>query len=1211
MKGNRIQGSANSWAIVPEVNPSIGLITEASTPTWKQAAVLDQFKTAYYNEPVKESPVYQIGYDPYRLYIVGAISLVEKEALASVEILISPQAYGEAHFVVTLPVSDTGSPPLTDWNLGPNFAKEHSHRTQVIHFTYTTFQENDLFYLEASIPLSSLGSSGIAAGDEWRMNIIHIHHINTLPLCSWFPIRTSSYLDTGNGLVKYIGNVVDQGRLGSLVFHPWMEESQPRAWMPPEWVMSYTSFTKKELSFIGSGLDPATVKLQWKQLSSGWKKIEKYEVLEKEGRLLISFEHPEPLHNGVYQLRLQVDRGDGTASLCSILVFDRESMIRAGDTARNSNPAAASSSSSLPASKDSRIRLASAPASHEVQRVLQMIPDKTGFLFVGLPEMPELNTENLYTLSADGQYMTANWTGTIYPNPLYRENKTLTATNRKGEIIEYPYYEDAAGKKYFITAHLWHLQKERALADTLAVSYIDPLGAARLLHRFIEAYEGYVPTSDYYWNNYPLSIASGPPYNYWGGMWGFWSITDLTFLLPLLQTYAEVKKTNALELLSRELGEDVEQKLAERLLVPSIDYIRSLPPFLGNMVEGNWHGLIHISKLLGQPDYMHDVVESIKAFIEKRFYADGFWNEITPSYHDQSSLALNRSVERVKGWSDPPGYVSSRSGQHFDNLDLSSDPIIGRAAEISKRMVYPNGKYVPIQDTWAAEGPAESHIDNGPTLWPSAGIGMLSIGRGLEQTQLYLSFVPKYGFHYHSDPLSLNLFAKGQELLPDLGYTYTKSNYFTVSAIGHNTVVVDSRDMDLETDQQARDGGRIEAFITADATFQMMRASYNHAFPEMNTYSREPWLVSFPDGDGHEGYVVDLFRVSGGSRHEYTLQGEANLDASFQTEMPLTPYGQYLLPQGVKVEKAATFSEIGSADGHYPGYIYIHDVQLAQTTGQQYALTLETTGDEEDHARLRITGLLEEGENELFLARAPSIRATRVQGREKDNNDEANQYTMPKLVLRREGNDLKSTFVTLLEPYGHAEQPRIDTIEQLQPDVCRDGDVAVKVSYGRTTDIILSSVHHTEQPLIIGDMSLHGEMGFIRLVDGIVKHMCLIGGTLLQLGSRSITGQGAVSGVVTGILRKAKGDLYDCIVTDVPVSKALKQCYVMITHPDQSTKGYKIADILQEAGKTLIVLAEQDPGFELHQDGTSERVCFPQKQWTGTHTFRIANVEWA
>ncbi|MDF2663954.1 MAG: Heparinase II/III-like protein, partial [Paenibacillus sp.] len=97
-------------------------------------------------------------------------------------------------------------------------------------------------------------------------------------------------------------------------------------------------------------------------------------------------------------------------------------------------------------------------------------------------------------------------------------------------------------------------------------------------------------------------------------------------------------------------------------------------------------------------------------------------------------------------------------------------PAIGMSVRNNNLLVYPDGKLLPLQDAWASDMAGSPLLDAGPLLMPAAGIARLAGGTGADQTQVWLQFEPKYG-HNHYGPLQLNLYAAGQELLPDLGYT--------------------------------------------------------------------------------------------------------------------------------------------------------------------------------------------------------------------------------------------------------------------------------------------------------------------------------------------------------------------------------------------------------------------------------------------------------
>ena len=94
-----------------------------------------------------------------------------------------------------------------------------------------------------------------------------------------------------------------------------------------------------------------------------------------------------------------------------------------------------------------------------------------------------------------------------------------------------------------------------------------------------------------------------------------------------------------------------------------------------------------------------------------------------------------------------------------------------------------------VHDTWPI-----SHGFNGRTqttsrIWPAFGHAILGRGSDDSQMEAHLDFSGSYG-HAHADTLSFGLWAFGEELLSDIGYTHTYWGW-AGSSLSHNLVVVD------------------------------------------------------------------------------------------------------------------------------------------------------------------------------------------------------------------------------------------------------------------------------------------------------------------------------------------------------------------------------------------------------------------------------------
>lgn len=304
------------------------------------------------------------------------------------------------------------------------------------------------------------------------------------------------------------------------------------------------------------------------------------------------------------------------------------------------------------------------------------------------------------------------------------------------------------------------------------------------------------------------------------------------------------------------------------------------------------------------------------------------------------------------------------------------------------------------------------------------------------------------------------------------------------------------------------------------------------------------------------------------------MNSDANRDAELTTTADLTEYGPYLLPAGVTVTEPKTETEYGDAAGHYYGYIHIQQVQRAALADGRYDVTLSTTVGGQPAAGAHVLGLAGD-QAELFVGQSPSIRPTRLNGTSGDTNDQAEKYWMPKLVVRREGSDLRSDFVTMIEPLAVGAQTSVASIESSAHNGSVD-DLAVKVTHADgTVDMIISSLDPASTVTAEG-VSVTGKLGFARLVSGAATKLHLVGGTTISTPGKELTGTGAATGPVTGTRRTFTGDPVNALITT-------------------------------DGGNTLIELDGVDPGFMIISDNTSELAFTPFTTWRGATTFRVEN----
>ncbi len=842
--------------------------------------------------------------------------------------------------------------------------------------------------------------------------------------------------------------------------------------------------------------------------------------------------------------------------------------------------------------------------------LLRLIPDRSGFRFVGCPNCENGAEENQITWRIERPDETfCRFCGMRYPGEAYPETGVLRVTNPLGEIQEYPYWEaphppptplphslsafdPKGGYRHYFRAKGWQVAQDYFMnaAWDLAQLYFLTRDAsyahraALILKRFADVYPGYCVNYDMpFQQKVVFPGDQGFPYpvpDYRAAKLSFWTYSDIP--TPLIRAYDLIRDSGALEV-------GAKRRIEADLFRASIAFVRAYPQQLSNADPYILRGLIAAGRVLNDPAYIHEAVDWTGRIVRKQFFVDGMWHEGTVSYHTMTLNGLDPLFELLDGYSDPPGYTHPETGERFDNLDLPARlPILEKARPIPRVLRYPNGRVVPIHDAWAHEQ-RDPTASTGPHLLPGVGHAWLGRGRGAHQVQAHLHFSGAYG-HAHADLLSITLFSHGNERLSDIGYTWTKHREWTACTLSHSTVMVDGQNQTHGSEKRPSDGNLL-LYIPGDGNFQAVEADGARAYPGIaQTYRRMLLLIGVSPEDA---YVVDLFHVRGGKRHEYTLVGDANHDGAIETDLSKTRYGDTLLPPGVAFRLPTGENVPGDAQGHNIAYAYVRNVEHALPAG---AWTATFTSEAAPEAAVNVhdlSGL----DARLLFGVVPSVR------RAGENEGKVDDFTMPTLIQRREGRDLSSAFVSILEPFEG--RPFLTSVERLPlPD---PNDIALKITFGDRTDHLL--ITSGDHPLRTGDILLRGRIGFIRERNGTVERMILVGGTVLEKGLHRLMDEGMVRGGIVDVLRKARGDAVDGLVVDCPLlpGDRLKGLTVIVTDGAGFTYGYEVAGVSDREGRPVLLLSD-DPGFEIGPDGISRHTFFPGRSWTGRNRFEIANV---
>lgn len=317
---------------------------------------------------------------------------------------------------------------------------------------------------------------------------------------------------------------------------------------------------------------------------------------------------------------------------------------------------------------------------------------------------------------------------------------------------------------------------------------------------------------------------------------------------------------------------------------------------------------------------------------------------------------------------------------------------------------------VPTEDLLA--GSPEAKAPPGmpsSRLFPAYGLAMLQAGTAEQTTALALHF-GSWVHHAHRDQLNLLLFAHDNALLCDVGYPEQTDAFnhrrFGIwsNTIAHTTVTVDARG-------QSRGPGQLHAYEPNG--FAPVAEASCASYPQASLYRRAVMLVQ---ATPEQAYVFDVFYVRGGKQHDWALMGPP---ADFTCIPPLGPMQEQGTLAGTEVPYEQFYDDLALKDrplgsvaySSYQGsgfQFFVH-VQRGSLRGRAVAvwkLTAPLPGQpERPWQGIGLRSHLVGEEEELIAADCQPQRYRQM--------PEWIKY----LIRRRTGDNLRSVFVSIHEPY--------------------------------------------------------------------------------------------------------------------------------------------------------------------------------------------------
>ncbi len=841
--------------------------------------------------------------------------------------------------------------------------------------------------------------------------------------------------------------------------------------------------------------------------------------------------------------------------------------------------------------------------------LIALAPPQGGFYFSNCPNCDQGDQDNQITWNLElGDKVQCKYCKAILPSEKYPENEQLVATTPTGKTQVFKFYRAPDGMGYWFEGRRWYEQRMlvQDAAYNLAQLYtLDPVKhagaghrAALILNRFAQLFPDYIARFDYPGVDKEFldadKVTQGykkkPDGAYRFARWDWWAYMDVS--RQLLLTYDLLRDTKL-------LTPDNKSKIETQLFGAMLDFVALYDESpLTNMHPTLWTAEVVASRVLNRPALAEKVIVQMKRLLHDEFTYDGMWAEGTPSYHEQTVIGLKIVLASLR---------PNLKGAAFDEWLAKEQPDLWRALRAADALRLPNDRYAAVHDSWAEQRYyGQPTSQSTPRLLPGMGYGILGGGANQKQWQAHLNWSGRFG-HDHYDSLNILLYGAGREQVSDIGYSHTKARAWTMTTAAHNTVLIDT------LNQMTSNGtdsalGSLQIFNAADPDFQIVQASAG-AYPNVATKYQRTLIAVGEVGstpDASEPYVVDVFDVAGGSRHDWLLHGSADepQDLELQTKvgkqeksLPLQPLAS-LLPADFKFEPLTMTGNYERITNGPWALGNFRDLE----TGTSDQTIIATFRNKAEPTRGLRSWILNAPKTTLTTARSWAVRGTGTSFAE--NESALDEHLRATLMVRRD--EAQSRFIAVHQPFASAgSTPNVGQVQTVtQIPLLPDG-FALKIERASGTDYLLFG-EADGKPRSGNDGALQFSFdGRVALAQakaggqgaGREYSLKMLDGTRFQFGSEKLNGKKLQP---ARLLRVEENRL--TIEGRFPVAVG---GVLLVRHGDKRTTAFHVARVENEGANTVIETVEP-PVLTGEVNGVLKMLSFPRLELPAPHSIEAS-----
>jgi len=685
-----------------------------------------------------------------------------------------------------------------------------------------------------------------------------------------------------------------------------------------------------------------------------------------------------------------------------------------------------------------------------------------------------------------------------------------------------------------------------------------------------------------------------------------------------LKAFDAVYSSGALTNLSAEMGFDVRQYICDNLFFNEGDFLVNHIPVdiaIQSNLSGPYAVLPEVARVLDRPDYILWMDSYLDATVRKKIRRDG-------------------TLEEGEGYSI--GYLNSNQ----DAAQNTSDYFLTRAATnsvlfaISNRAKIYNTSLKYGQAQWATialpNGQLPSFGDTPFNTYFSArnkgnsavlpAYGALSLGAGTSSTtavQVNQSF-PGNNNHMRADMAAFSLWAFGNEYLGNIRYyNGAVGRDFGEQILEKNDVTIDRGNLSPYPDADTYGNGNLDIYEDGVNGLAMTEIDGYRAYS--SKASRFQRLLLLNTVDLNKPYVVDVFRVTGGTTHDYTFHGSVRWTQTGQCSFPLvTNNNLYPMLEGSETWSLATDT---------PFYGFFRGMNSNAVPGTFFLTYTDTNRTTARDTRLWMTA--DPGQYNVYLGWSPVP--------DRDDNVPTNFFnsqglTRPSAIIRHRvsSGPLQDLFVSVVEPFKTGVS-NIVSVERLAMsnnlESCglkitfKDGRVDTYVVNLRNPKVAGAAGGTAIVGTTDGQYSLNGRVALhVDQPTGSDSRVWTVNATDFKYPGRELVTPADTyyAGWIAGETRKLTGGAYDAFTTatPLPTGTALRGAFLNFTHGNLSSgttnisEMFKIDQIVLTNGLYHICFTN-DHLLEITNGVTSREQVAPLRTFTTSNAFEIVMTAFA